>query len=290
MEVMIITGMSGAGKTNAVDWFEEHKYYCIDNMPPMLMKNFIELSISNKKVKKAAFVADVRSGAFFSELENIVDELKKMKDLTVKVLFLEAAIPTIVRRYNETRRSHPLTGGRATADVIRLEKEKLDGMKKRADFVIDTTGLKVSDFHAEMESVIIGQKGSSPFHINISSFGYKYGIPMETDITFDVRFIPNPYYVKSLRKLTGNNKKVLSYVFRHEIAEEFVKQFIELINMLIPGYIKEGKHHINIAFGCTGGHHRSVAVANRVAEIFRKDGKLVTLNHRDLDFLNRNKG
>ena len=129
-----------------------------------------------------------------------------------------------------------------------------------------------------------------PFNVNISSFGYKYGIPMETDITFDLRFIPNPYYVKSLRKLTGNNKKVSAYVFRHEIAEEFVKQFFDLMNMLIPGYIKEGKHHINIAFGCTGGHHRSVAVANRVAEIFRQDGKLVTVNHRDLDFLNRNKG
>ncbi len=290
MEVMIITGMSGAGKTKAVDWFEDQKYYCIDNMPPTLIKNFIDLSISSKKVEKAAFVADIRSGTFFAEIENIVDELKKMNNIDVKVLFLEAAVPTIVRRYNETRRNHPLTGGKATADVIRLEKEKLEGMKERADYIIDTTGLKVSDFHSEMENVIKGNKGMMPFNVNISSFGYKYGIPMETDITFDLRFIPNPYYVKSLRKLTGNNNKVSAYVFRHEIAEEFVKQFFDLMNMLIPGYIKEGKHHINIAFGCTGGHHRSVAVANRVAEIFRQDGKLVTVNHRDLDFLNRNKG
>ena len=290
MEVMIVTGMSGAGKTKAIDWFEDQNYYCIDNMPPTLIRNFIELSISSKKIEKTAFVADVRSGAFFEELENVTDDLRANKDINVKVLFLEAAVPTIVRRYNETRRNHPLSGGKATADVIRSEKEKLEGMKQRADYVIDTTGLKVADFHSEMEKTIIGKKGTRPFHVNISSFGYKYGIPTETDVTVDVRFIPNPYYVKSLRPLTGNNKKVAKYVFKHEIAEAFVKEFIEIINMLIPGYVKEGKHHINIAFGCTGGHHRSIAVANRVAKIFEQDGKYVTLTHRDLDFVNRNKG
>lgn len=289
MKAMIVSGLSGAGKTKAIGWFEDRGYYCIDNMPPALVKNFISLAASEGSIEKAAFVIDVRSSGFAHDIDKVIDELKDMDNIEVKILFLEASIPTLVRRYNESRRNHPLTGGKATAAVIQMEKEELTKIRSRADYIIDTTKLKVADFYVEMNKMILGQEGSRPFNINITSFGFKYGLPSETDMTMDVRFLPNPFYVKSLRSLTGNNKKVIKYVFKSDLSAEFIKKCDELINAIIPGYLKEGKYHLNLAFGCTGGHHRSVAIANEMAKIFEEEGKRVTLTHRDLDFVQRNK-
>lgn len=288
MEVVIITGMSGAGRSRAADWFEDQGYYCVDNMPPALINNFLRMASSpENNIKKAAFVADLRSGQFFGELVDVIDELRGRGDIELTVLYMEAAVSEIVRRYNEVRRNHPLTGGQASASVIEDEVERLREIRKKADLVLDTTNLKLPEMVAELDRMISGGSGSSSFAVNISSFGFKYGIPTEADVMFDVRFLPNPYYVASLKKLTGNNKKVKNYIFKSRLAGEFVESVHSLLNSMMQGYIDEGKYHLNIAFGCTGGHHRSVAIANAVAEEFKKDGMRVRVYHRDMNLQNK---
>lgn len=288
MKVVIITGMSGAGRSRAADWFEDQGYYCVDNMPPALIDIFLEMAASDtSSIDKVAFVADLRSGSFFDQLARAIDDLKSRKGVELTVLFMEASASEIVRRYNEVRRNHPLSGAEASVAVIEEERTKLRDIKARADFVLDTTKLKPSEMNAELDRMIFGGSGSTNFAINISSFGFKYGIPSEADIVFDVRFIPNPFYVPSLKKLTGNNRKVSDFVFKHEIAGRFTDSTHILIKALVPGYINEGKYHLNIALGCTGGHHRSVAIANALAELFRADGMRVRVSHRDLDLQNK---
>ena len=283
MNVVIVTGLSGAGKTKAADWFEDQGYYCVDNMPPMLIKNFIELTVhSDKRIKKAAFVVDVRGGEFFEDLHACLDDLQQSETVSCKILFIEASVATLIKRYNETRRNHPLSAGSTTREVIEQEKEQLSVLRDRADYIIDTTKLKAADLNLEMERIFIGNEPESSFAINVMSFGYKHGIPMETDLVFDMRFIPNPYYVPSLKKLTGNNKKVFQYVMKQDIAKEFAEQLHQMLQNIIPKYIKEGKYHLNIAFGCTGGQHRSVSMARHMAAVFEEDGYRVTLKHRDL--------
>lgn len=286
MKVIIITGLSGAGKTRAADWLEDQGFYCIDNMPPQLVRNFLDLTLQTPhSIEKVAFVADVRGGVFFKELESCIDELRRRDGVESRVLFIEASVSTIVRRYNETRRNHPLTGGKATAKVIEDEIRMLRGVRKKADYIIDTTNMKVSDFNLELSRILLGSEAGSVFNINITSFGYKYGIPSECDVQVDMRFIPNPFYVKSLKNLTGNNKKVSDYVLKFEITKTFIQDFDAMVGHIVPGYIREGKYHLNIAFGCTGGHHRSVAMANEMGRIFREEGYRVTVTHRDLDFV-----
>ena len=288
MKVVIITGMSGAGRSRAADWFEDQGYYCVDNMPPALIDSFLEMaSVDTNRIDKVAFVTDLRSGSFFDRLSQEIDELRGRPGIELTVLYMEAAPKEIVRRYNEVRRNHPLSGAEASIDVIEEEKRKLEDIRKKADMIRDTTNLKVAEMNSELDNMIFGGSGSSNFAINISSFGFKYGIPGEADVMFDVRFVPNPYWVPSLRKLSGNNKRVVQYVFRNEIANQFVDSVHILLRAMVPGFINEGKYHLNIAFGCTGGHHRSVAIANAVAEKFKEDGMRVRINHRDLDLQNK---
>lgn len=288
MKVVIITGMSGAGRSRAADWFEDQGYYCVDNMPPALIGNFLEMAAADtSSIDKVAFVADLRSGGFFSRLAEEIDILRNRPGIDLTVLFMEASAPEIVRRYNEVRRNHPLSGAEASESVIEEERAKLKDIKSKADYILDTTSLKPSEMNSELDRMFYGGRGSSNFAINISSFGFKYGIPSEADIMFDVRFIPNPFWVPSLKKLTGKNKKVVEFVFKHDIACDFVDSTHSLISNMIPGYINEGKYHLNIAFGCTGGHHRSVAVANAMAERFKEDGMRVRVNHRDLELQNK---
>ena len=290
MKVVIITGMSGAGRSRAANWFEDQGYYCVDNMPPALIDSFLEMaSVDTNRIDKVAFVADLRSGSFFRKLAATIDDLRKRPGIELTVLYIEAAPKEIVRRYNEVRRNHPLTGAAASLDVIEEERQKLEEIRKKADLVLDTTNLKVAEMNSELDKMFFGGRGASNFAINISSFGFKYGIPSESDVMFDVRFLPNPYWVPSLKKLTGNNKKVVSYIFRNGMADQFVDSVHILLRAMVPGYINEGKYHLNIAFGCTGGHHRSVAIANAVAEKFKADGMRVRVNHRDLDLQNKRK-
>ena len=290
MKVVIITGMSGAGRSRAADWFEDQGYYCVDNMPPALIDSFLEMaSVDTNRLEKVVFVTDLRSGSFFDNLAKTIDDLRARPGIELTVLYIEASATEIVRRYNEVRRSHPLTGGEASTEVIEEEKEKLKGIRKKADFILDTTNLKVAEMNSELDKMIFGGSGSSNFAINIISFGFKYGIPSESDVMFDVRFVPNPYWVPSLRRLSGNSKRVKDYVMKQEIAHQFVDSTHILLRSLVKGYIEEGKYHLNIALGCTGGHHRSVVIANALAEEFKKDGMRVRVNHRDLDLQNKKK-
>lgn len=282
MEIVIVSGMSGSGKSQAMDAMEDLGYYCIDNMPPILIKNFIDLtSVSETEVEKACFIVDVRGGALLDDIKDVIEEMKK-QGVPHKILFLEASDNVLVRRFNETRRSHPLSTEGTPLEGIKAERKKLKYLRDIADMKIDTSQMKPAELYKEVKDLFVEGAPAAKFTVNVISFGYKHGLPMGADFTVDVRFIPNPYYVPDLKKLTGLDKPVADYVFSQTAARDFVKMMKDMINALIPNYINEGKYHLNLAFGCTGGQHRSVAIACKMAELFREDGdKIVTLNHRD---------
>lgn len=283
MEVVIITGLSGAGKTKAADWFEDKGYYCIDNMPPALIRNFIELAMAGKrKIDKAAFVVDVRGGAFFGDLRELLISLKDDINIDLHIVFIEASDEALIRRFNEVRRNHPLAASASMKEALAEERAELSELRRMADFVIDTSTLKVAELNAELDKLFETKTKRDSFVLNFISFGYKHGVPTEADWVLDVRFIPNPYYVASLKRLTGNNKKVAQYVMRQDITQEFANRLQEIIIRLVPCYIKEGKYSLTIAFGCTGGQHRSVTLANEFYKRFSQSGWRVTLEHRDL--------
>lgn len=284
VKLIIVTGLSGAGKSQAMNCLEDMGYYCIDNMPPALIKNFIDLARTGRgaAVQKAALVIDVRGGEFFADAKASLEEIAS-GDLDYKIIFLEASKEVLIRRYNETRRSHPLSESGAVEEGIEKETELLSEIRKMADFVIDTSNMKTARLRQEIKSIINGEgEDESSFILNIRSFGYKYGIPLDADLVFDMRFIPNPFYIPSLKPLSGNNKKVQEFVMKHKESRDFMEAAYQMVSKLIPFYAKEGKYHLNIAFGCTGGHHRSVTVANQFAERFKAEGKRITIEHRDL--------
>lgn len=281
MKTVIITGLSGAGKTQAIDCFEDMGYYCIDNMPPALIKSFLDLSAGGKGIDKAAFVIDVRGGSFFDDLKESLDELKR-DEINYKILYLEASDRVLLRRFNETRRMHPLSEGGSVSSGLKKEREMLLELRNQADYIIDTSNMKSAQLWAEIKHLINAGENQESFMINLMSFGYKKGTPIGSDMVFDMRFIPNPYYVKSLKPLTGNNAKVSKYVLKHDVTQEFLSKAVDMIEMLIPFYMHEGKYNLNICIGCTGGHHRSVAVANELNRRLKESGRRTTLEHRDL--------
>ncbi len=281
MEFIIVTGLSGSGKSQAMNCMEDLGYYCIDNLPPVLIKNFIELAVQDKmKIEKAAFGIDIRGGEFFDDLKKGLEDLKQA-GMRFKVLFLEASDEVLIRRYKETRRVHPLAVGGSITEGIAKEREKLEDIRKTADYILDTSNMKVAQFHEELRN-LLSSDDATGFTITIQSFGYKYGIPLDADMVFDLRFIPNPYYLPSLRNLTGNSQKVRDYVMKTPQAQSFVERVYALIDDLIPFYMKEGKAQLVIAFGCTGGQHRSVAMANLFTEMFQQAGRRILTIHRDL--------
>lgn len=284
MKTLIVTGLSGAGKSQVMNCLEDLGYYCIDNLPPVLMESVMDLtSRENSTLEKAAFAIDVRGGELFSDMEKELDDLTE-RGIEYKIIYLEASERVLIRRFNETRRQHPLTKeeGISTTQGIRREKEILKNLRDRADYVIDTSNMKNARLWQEVKDLLTSGESEKTFVVNVMSFGYKKGVPLGADMIFDMRFIPNPYYVKSLKNLTGNNKKVREFVMRQEVTIEFLDKLGPMLDFLIPFYVKEGKYNLNLAFGCTGGHHRSVATANEVAERLRQQGKRVTLEHRDL--------
>lgn len=282
MEVVIITGLSGSGKSKAADWFEDKGYYCIDNMPPALIKNFIDLATGDHKIEKVAFVVDIRGGKFFDDLKDAVSGLKANENIDFKILFIEASNSVLVRRFKEARRQHPLAETAITIENIVDERNHLADLRENATYIIDTTNLKVAELYSELDNLFSKKSKTTSFSIKFVSFGYKHRIPAETDWVLDVRFIPNPYYIPSLKKLTGNNKKIQQYVLKHEITQVFIKSMVDAIHKLIPYYIKEGKYSLTVAFGCTGGQHRSVTLANELYRIFKEEGFRVTLEHKEL--------
>lgn len=283
MEAVIVTGLSGAGKSNAMNYLEDMGYYCIDNMPPALLQSFITLEKQNRiNMDKAAFVMDIRGREFFGDLVRVLEELKGAGK-NVRVLFLEATDDALVRRFKETRRVHPLAEESGTnSEAIRRERELLKGVRENADLIINTTGLKPADLQNLLQTMLSGKEESDTFSITVQSFGYKHGMTMDADMVFDARFIPNPYYLKSMKHPTGNNKKIRDYVMKFPETQDFIRKAADLIQGLIPYYIKQGKRTLVIAFGCTGGQHRSVAMANLFSEIFREQGCNVTTVHRDI--------
>lgn len=282
MDVIIVTGLSGAGKSQAINCMEDLGYYCIDNMPPALINNFMDLIMRDKvAIEKAAFTIDIRGGEFFDDLKSGLEALKEA-GLEFRVMFLEASNEVLIRRFNETRRAHPLACAGNTLDGIMLERQRLLEIRKISDYVIDTSNMKTAQLNEEIKKLLLSGKEDPGFTISIQSFGYKHGIPLDADMVFDMRFIPNPYYLKSMRKLTGNSEKVSSYVMKFPETQAFLSTVHDLINQLIPCYIREGKFHLVLAVGCTGGQHRSVAVANELSRRFLEEGKRVITVHRDL--------
>lgn len=281
MEAIIITGLSGAGKSQAVNCIEDLGYYCIDNIPPMLATEFVSLvSSSNKKIEKIAFVMDIRGGDFFEDLEPALNELQAKK-IEHKVLFLEASDEVLIRRFSETRRKHPLAGGEDTKKGLERERKKLEAIRKRADYIVDTSNMKVSKLKEEINAIFLSGEEAS-FVVNIFSFGFKHGMMLEADMVFDMRFIPNPFYIASLKKLTGNSKKIKDYILKFSETQKFIESVEGLLDNIIEGYKKEGKYHLNLAFACTGGQHRSVAMANIFSEKLKEKGYTITIEHRDI--------
>ncbi len=279
MQLVVVTGQSGAGKTVALNCLEDMGYYCIDNMPPALISDFLNLiKNTTQNITKAAICIDARAGELYGGFDSV---LEKLTDAECSILFLEASDVTLIRRFNETRRTHPLSPGNVRYGIA-LEKELLAHARERADHIIDTSNLKSSDLNEIIRDILCDDSDENTFIVNVSSFGYKNGMPMEADLVFDMRFIPNPFYVPELKNLTGNDEPVREYVLGSEPAKNFLAKMIPLLEELIPSYAHEGKYHLNLACGCTGGHHRSVAMANRISEMMKEKGYRVTLIHRDI--------
>ena len=281
MKIIIVTGLSGAGKTQAMDVLEDMGYYCIDNMPPSLIRNFLDMAEKNKEIERAAFGIDVRGGSLFDDLKDALDHMKK-EDVDFKILFFEASDSVLARRYNETRREHPLAHGEAVATGIKREKERLKALREEADAIIDTSYFNNARLASEISNIVGAGKDDRTFTVNIMSFGYKHGMPVSADMVFDARFLPNPFYVEELKTLTGNDPEVRDYVMGHDIARLFAGEVQGMIEVLIPFYKQEGKFSLSVCFGCTGGHHRSVTLANDLNDRLTAKGIRTTLEHRDL--------
>lgn len=282
LQLIIITGMSGAGKTVAMQSFEDMGYFCVDNMPPSLLPKFWELVKESGKLTKIALVIDLRSRAFFDEILTAIGSMDNTSFITTKILFLEAEDAVLVSRYKETRRAHPLARDGRVMDGIRSERELLNEIKGRAQLVIDTSHLTPRQLREEIISSF-KTEDTNLFRVEVISFGFKYGLPIDADVVMDVRFLPNPHYIDTLRPLTGLDKPVYDYVMQQPETEQFYRKFIDLLLYVLPGYKKEGKNNVTIAIGCTGGQHRSVALTERVGRQLIADDYKVNITHRDKD-------
>lgn len=283
MQFVIITGMSGSGKSSAVNVLEDIGYYCVDNMPPELIPKFANIcSQSDGKIDKVAFVVDIRGGDLFLKLQDTVNQLQG-EGVSLKILFLDSSDDVIVRRYKETRRKHPLdeVSYGNIRKTIETEREILRPIKAQADFYIDTSRSSTAQFKERLYSIFLGN--NEFMHIDVQSFGFKFGAMSEGDLVFDVRCLPNPFYVPELKNKTGLDKDVYDYILSFDEAKVLLGKLTDLIDYLIPLYEKEGKSQLVIAFGCTGGKHRSVTFAEAVAEHLRKQGHRIRITHRDIN-------
>lgn len=282
-KLVVVTGLSGAGKTQALHSLEDLGFYCIDNLPPALILKFADLCAqAANKINKIALGVDIRGGEFFNTLFEVLNELNS-QGIRYEILFLEASDETLVRRFKESRRRHPLSAYGEVLEVIRQERSLLQELRGRANKVIDTSGLVPKQLKDEIVAIFADHTGHTDLHITLVSFGFKYGIPLDSDLVIDVRFLPNPHYQPELSSLTGNDQVVRDYVFSSPVTEKFMNKFIDFVEFLIPEYINEGKTTLAIAIGCTGGRHRSVALANRVGEILGDKKYRETVRHRDIN-------
>lgn len=284
MEFVIISGLSGAGKSKAATIMEDMGFFCVDNLPIPLIPKFAELGLAGTgEYDRVVLVTDIRSGTNFEELFGTLDTLKAMKS-SYHILFMDASDEVIIKRYKESRRSHPLADERNTlVEAIALERNMLQPLRDRAEYIIDTSHMSTAKLKGELRRLFArGSSTAGQMEIQVISFGFKYGLPMEADLVFDVRFLPNPYYVNELRPLTGLDAGVRDYIFNSPQAEEFLGRLEDLVGWLLPRYQEEGKASLVIAIGCTGGHHRSAAMTHALTEEIRARGYLVSESHRDM--------
>lgn len=282
MKFIIVTGMSGAGKSSVLKFLEDVGFFCVDNLPPFLILKFAQMYFEmSTQIKKVAIGIDIRGGKLFNDL---FFNLEKVDKANYKILFLDASDNVLVKRFKETRRVHPIAKAKSERIIFGIKKEReiLKKVKSRADYIIDTSFMKANDLKEKINDIFVAQKKFDGLMINIISFGFKYGIPEDSDLVFDVRFLPNPFYIKELKDLTGNDLDVKDYVLKFDLSHKFLDKVLDLINFLIPNYIHEGKNQLVISIGCTGGKHRSVTIANEIYKKLFDSGRNVFINHRDI--------
>lgn len=281
LQLVIITGLSGAGKTQAVHAFEDMGYFCVDNLPPTLIPKFAELCLEGQH-SRVAVVVDIRGGEFFASTAQALEELDRM-GVPYRILFLEADDDTLVRRFKETRRRHPLARDVRVVDAIAAERRLLEGLRGRAHAVIDTSGLNPHELRRAIFRRFADDQGGPSLTVNIVTFGFKHGLPADADLVFDVRFLPNPHYVPSLRDASGSDPRVRDYVLQWSVTRDFLKRLNQLIDFLVPQYLNEGRTQLTIAVGCTGGRHRSVVIGEQLARHLRARFPSVAVQHRDVE-------
>lgn len=284
MRFVIVTGMSGAGKSTALKMLEDMGYYCVDNIPILLISKFAELTYEpSSEISKVALGIDIRSGQALGELEQVLEGLV-VSGYDYEILFLDAEDAVLVKRFKETRRAHPLSGGGRVDKGIEEERRKLEFLKKHADYIIDTSQLLTRELKTELDKIFVKNQEFKNLVITVLSFGFKYGIPSDSDLVFDVRFLPNPYYIDELKAKSGNDQEVQDYVMGFEVSHEFLKKLVEMLKFLIPNYILEGKNQLVISIGCTGGKHRSVTLANKLYEALGNSVEYgLKIEHRDIE-------
>ena len=283
MKLVIVTGMSGAGKTIALKMLEDIGFYCVDNLPISLVDKFVQLVSEGTSIEKAALGLDIRSGEELGNLDEILENWRR-SNVDVQVLFLDANDAVLIKRYKETRHTHPLAGAGRLENGIEKEREKLAFLKREADYIIDTSMLLTRELRKELEKIFLQDARYKNMYVTVLSFGFKYGIPEDADLVFDVRFLPNPYYDEHLRPLTGQVQAVRDYVMQGGTADAFLKKLYDMIDFLLPNYINEGKNQLVIAVGCTGGKHRSVTIARALYEHLEAAGEYgIRIDHRDID-------
>lgn len=283
MRFVIVTGMSGAGKSTTLNTLEDMGYFCVDNLPIQLIMRFAEIAYGDDNdIDNVAIGVDIRSGVYLEQLSECLKQLKSSR-YDYEILFLDSNDDVLIKRYKETRRNHPLARNGRIEDGIKAERSRIAFLRKEADYIIDTTSLLTRELKVELDKIFIKNAEYHNFIISVVSFGFKYGIPRDADLVFDVRFLPNPYYDLSLRPLTGNDEAVQNFVMQFDEAREFMNKLADLLEFLIPNYIKEGKNGLVIAVGCTGGKHRSVTLANGIYEELQSLPYTVRRYHRDLE-------
>ncbi len=282
MKFIIVTGLSGAGRSQALKRLEDMGYFCVDNLPPKLIPEFAKMCLHNDQIAKAATVVDMRMGDMFDDIFEAIKNLKKMRDIELSILYLDASEEALVKRFKETRRRHPLSEDGKVITGITLERGKLRTIKDLANNTIDTSTYSVKKLGEVMDK-LFSDTGAGGILITVTTFGYKKGIPIDADMVFDMRFLPNPFYIEELKEHTGKEKVVRDYVFSFPPAKVFIDKVSDLVNYIAPFYLEQDKKQLVIAIGCTGGKHRSVAVAEELFTIFRAQGHRVILEHRDLE-------
>lgn len=282
MRFVIVTGMSGAGKSCVLKMLEDAGYFCVDNLPIQLIMKMAALTFQEaEKISKVALGIDIRSGETLGELDEVLHNLET-SGFQYEILYLDADTEVLVKRFKETRRAHPLAGSGRVDKGIEAERQKLEFLKEKADYIIDTSRLLVRELKEQIVKIYVNNESFSNFMVTVLSFGFKYGIPSDSDLVFDVRFLPNPFYVASLKQMTGNDQAVRDYVMNSENSKEFLSKLEDLVSFLIPNYIKEGKNQLVISIGCTGGKHRSVTLANELGDYLKQFDYGIKVEHRDI--------